>query len=125
MNKEKLLINDDKSNNSNAKSNKPYIVTNPEIEEMAEVIAATEKIALDAHCGYPSPRMYATDLYRKGYKKQSKGKWRDRGVIKRMNLANAPIVECSECNIAFCDIINNHYFIYWYCPYCGAKMKGE
>ena len=48
---------------------KPYIVTNPQIEAMAEIIANTEKIALDAHCGYPSPRMYATELYRKGYAK--------------------------------------------------------
>ena len=54
---------------NNVKKNKPYIVTNPQIEAMADIIASTEKIALDAHCGYPSPRMYATDLYRKGYGK--------------------------------------------------------
>ena len=32
------------------------------IEEMAKVISGTEKIARDAHCGYPSPRMYATGI---------------------------------------------------------------
>lgn len=41
------------------------------IEEMAKVIEITEQIARDAHCGLPSPRMYAKDLYRKGYRKQS------------------------------------------------------
>jgi translation initiation factor IF-1 len=40
------------------------------IEEMAKVIETTEQIARDAHCGYPSPRMYAKDLYWKGYRKQ-------------------------------------------------------
>lgn len=41
------------------------------IEEMAKVIETTEQIARDAHCGIPSPRMYAKDLYWKGYRKQS------------------------------------------------------
>lgn len=109
MNKEKLLINNEESNNSKVKSNKPYIVTNPEIEKMAEVIKATEKIALDAHCGYPSPRMYATDLYRKGYRKQAEGEW-----LQDFD---------GDCYCPFCarypkEILN-------FCPECGAKMKGE
>lgn len=41
------------------------------VEEMAKVIEITEQIARDAHCGLPSPRMYAKDLYWKGYRKQS------------------------------------------------------
>lgn len=41
------------------------------IEEMAKVIETTEQIARDAHCGLPSPTMYAKDLYWKGYRKQS------------------------------------------------------
>lgn len=45
------------------------------IEEMAKVIEITEQIARDAHCGYPSPRMYAKDLYWKGYRRQSEGEW--------------------------------------------------
>lgn len=40
------------------------------IEEMAKVIEITEQIARNAHCGLPSPRMYAKDLYWKGYRKQ-------------------------------------------------------
>ena len=42
-----------------------------QIEEMAKVIEITEQIARDAHCGYPSPRMIASDLYDKGYREQS------------------------------------------------------
>ena len=30
-----------------------------------------EEIARDAHCGYPSPRMMASDLYDKGYRERS------------------------------------------------------
>ena len=41
------------------------------IEKMAKVIEITEQIARDAHCGYPSPRMIASDLYDKGYREQS------------------------------------------------------
>lgn len=62
MNQEKLLISDSKSNNSEDMSNK-------QIEEMAKVIEGTERMALDVVGAYPSPRMYATDLYNKGYRK--------------------------------------------------------
>lgn len=41
------------------------------IEEMSKVIEITEQIARDAHCGLPSPTMYAKDLYWHGYRKQS------------------------------------------------------
>ena len=93
-------------------NNKPYIVTNPQIEEMAKVIEITEQIARDAHCGLPSPRMYATDLYRKGWRKQSKGEWislePEIGLF-ACSLCDHRII-CSKCN---------------FCPNCGAKMKGE
>ena len=42
-----------------------------EIEKMAKIIETTEQIARDAHCGLPSPRMYAKDLYWHGYREQS------------------------------------------------------
>ena len=41
------------------------------IEEMAKVIERTEQIARDAHCGLPSPTMYAKDLYWHGYRSLS------------------------------------------------------
>ena len=41
-----------------------------QIEEMARVVEITEQIARDAVGALPSPRMYARDLYEKGYRKQ-------------------------------------------------------
>ena len=40
-----------------------------QIEEMAKVIKGTEQLAMDMVGALPSPRMYATDLYNKGYRK--------------------------------------------------------
>lgn len=42
-----------------------------QIEEMAKVIKGTEQLAMDMVGALPSPRMYATDLYNKGYRRQS------------------------------------------------------
>lgn len=42
-----------------------------QVVKMAKVIEITEQIARDAHCGYPSPRMMASDLYDKGYRERS------------------------------------------------------
>ena len=53
------------------------------------------------------------------------GRWVDKQLIKSFKHTNIPVVECSACGIDFCDIINNHYFMYNYCPNCGAKMDGE
>ena len=50
------------------------------------------------------------------------GRWVDKPLIKSFKHTNIPVVECSACGIDFCDIINNHYFMYKYCPNCGAKM---
>lgn len=93
-------------------SNKPYIVTNPQIEEMAKVIEITEQIARDAHCGLPSPRMYATDLYRKGWRKQSKGEW----------ISLEPEIGLFACSLCDHRILRAKCN---FCPNCGAKMKGE
>ena len=53
------------------------------------------------------------------------GRWVDKPLIKSFKHTNIPVVECSACGIDFCDIINNHYFMYNYCPNCGAKMDGR
>lgn len=52
------------------------------------------------------------------------GRWIERREIPSYSNKNIPVVECSKCRIIFCDIINNHNFMYHYCPYCGAKMEG-
>ena len=53
------------------------------------------------------------------------GRWIDKPLIKSFKHTNIPVVECSECGIDFCDIINNHYFMYRFCPNCGARMDGD
>lgn len=53
------------------------------------------------------------------------GRWVDKPLIKSFKHTNIPVVECSACGIDFCDIINNHYFTYKYCPNCGAKMDED
>ena len=53
------------------------------------------------------------------------GRWMDRPEIKSFKHTNIPVVECSKCGMIFCDIINNHHFMYHYCPNCGAKMDLE
>lgn len=52
------------------------------------------------------------------------GRWIDKPLIKSFKHTNIPVVECSSCGIDFCDIINNHYFMYKYCPNCGCRMDG-
>ena len=72
MSKEKLLINDSKSNNGE-------VMRNKQIEEMACEMCGNEKI-----CGgvgvekcviYPDYRRKANRLYNAGYRKQSEGEW--------------------------------------------------
>ena len=46
------------------------------------------------------------------------GHWNDAEIIG----VDQPTVRCSICGIRFCDLINNHRFMYKYCPHCGAKM---
>ena len=53
------------------------------------------------------------------------GEWDALREIKRYRGENIPVIQCSECKCYFCDIINNHYYMYHYCPNCGAKMDGE
>ena len=79
-----------------------------DITQMAKVIEITEQIARDAHCGYPSPRMYATDLYEQGYHKQIEGEWKS-GITG---------YACSICGK------QEATSRYTFCPNCGAKMKG-
>lgn len=86
------------------------------IEEMAKVIERTEQIARDAYCGYPSPTMFAKDLYWHGYSKQSEGEgeWIFDREACFMDL------DCFTCTK--CKTIQRKETPY--CPNCGAKMKG-
>ena len=88
------------------------------IEEMAQVIEITEQIARDAHCGLPSPTMYAKDLYWKGYRKQIKAEWKSGRKNGQFGYY------CTNCDACFTGenaewIAKEHD----YCPKCGAHMK--
>ena len=53
------------------------------------------------------------------------GMWYDKPPIIWHGTSNIPVVQCSECGITFCDIINNHHYMYRYCSHCGARMDKE
>lgn len=110
MNKEKLLINDNKSNN-------PEVMSNKQIGEMAHTIL---NYLNDRHNQF-SMRDVATHLYDTGYRKQSEGEWIDKptGAYGRMQSW------CSACgkHSGIGGIESNRHKPF--CPNCGAKMKGE
>jgi rubrerythrin len=81
------------------------------IDEMAEVIKHTERLARDVVGANPSARMIATDLYNKGYRRQVEGEWKDLLIPK-------DLYACSLCDNRILGAKTN------FCPNCGAKMKG-
>lgn len=104
-----------------------------QIEEMAKVIEVTEQIARYAHCGLPSPKMYAKDLYWHGYRKQSEGEWQIKSEIYKLidDVDEELYVECPFCKRRFpvpYEFDDEKIFKYAreHYPYCncGAKMKG-
>ena len=137
---ELLLINENKSNNFDVKSNeklfKQALVEGvnrridktieeakkiEQIEEMAKVIAKVQYLG-------GLEEKVANDLYNAGYRKQSEGEWIDRYNGK---YANA-IYECSICKEkALWKVGINELgspkitqSLSPFCPNCGAKMKG-
>ena len=95
-----------------------------QIEKMARVIEVTEQIARDAHCGLPSPRMYATDLFEKGCRMQSPN--------------TAEIVRCQNCEfhhweqepchgrtIHRCSVLKAEVFRDFYCYYGKQKTQAD
>ena len=138
-----LLITENKSNNFDVKSNnelfKQALVEGlnrrfdreieeakkiEQIEELAKVIDYTFVLAEGVGAVRPSSRMIAMDLYDADFRKQSEGEW-----IK-INPNNLLIGEyyCSCCNSVI-DIADGKETPLdremYYCPNCGAKMKGE
>ncbi len=49
--------------------------------------------------------------------------WIYQPPLARVNVENVPVVRCPKCCLDFCDLINDHDFIYRYCPFCGQPMK--
>lgn len=99
-----LLINENKSNNFEVKSNK-------QIEEMAN----------DLYENRPYSDLWEEDaqdiakvLYNAGYRKQSEGEWI---WTENGNADYEKYWVCSNCKEH--DFVKSEF-----CPYCGAKMKG-
>lgn len=127
MDKEKLLINNPKSNNSEDMSNK-------QIEEMAFDICVARKAQYADGCRVCSQHencLYqdiAYGLFNAGYRKQSEGYWMtyhctNDGKSKRGRLVIYKTYTCDSCGKSNGRHKTN------FCPHCGAEMitkpKGE
>ena len=132
---ELLLINQDKSNNFDAKSNNelvpkenelPSTLTNEEkvsvkdksvekqIEEMARTLCGVEQSCAECESCYRCEFWHeCIVLHKAGYRKQSVGEW----------IKDAPHwnYHCNQCG--FYPLIE-YPILHNFCPNCGAKMKG-
>ena len=92
-----------------------------QIEEMAKILASNCGDCSKCDCFHRDINgidacyfKYAEMIYNAGYRKQSEGEWKGDGYLKN----------CSECgNCVNFNIVSS--WLYNFCPYCGAKMKGE
>lgn len=134
---EKLLINEDKSNNFEIKSNNlPSVLTNEEkvsvkgkqIDEIAKLICVYPQCIyynIIGECANKECQFVdkADHLYEAGYRKQSEGEWKY-----QFTLDGDRFYECSVCGRqvvinCLCNKKRNASEFYPYCN-CGAKMKG-
>ena len=75
-----------------------------QIEELTNELVFTSN--------YGTYNAVANYLVNKGYRKQSEGEWKTEDTI---------LGKCCVCSVCgSCPTME-----YKYCPYCGAKMKGE
>ena len=77
------------------------------------------------HCNRCVLEIHADHLISHGVTVRERGRWEEKHEIKSFKHTNIPVVQCSKCEVYFCDIINNHHYMYHYCPNCGADMRGE
>lgn len=110
MDKEKLLINNTQSNNSEVMSNK-------QIWEMAKFLLVETPLS-GVSC-----QNLATSLYNADYRKQSEGHWMtyhctNGGKSPRGRLVTYKTYTCDSCGKS------NGRRKTPFCPNCGAKMKG-
>lgn len=126
-----LLINENKSNNSDFKSNNFDVKSNEELFKQALVEGLNRRYDKDLQIAemtetindlYGADAMYygvdsygiATALYNAGYRKQSEGEWKVCGAFD-------DFLKCSCCGYDYpWQTAIEHKF----CPNCGAKMKG-
>ena len=100
-----LLINENKSNNFDVKSNN-------EIEEMTKTLHEGMKPLKETY----GANELASILYHAGYRKQSEGEW----------IFKLTYYEADECNCSVCgQLMTTAKGVRMnYCPNCGTKMKG-
>ena len=128
-----LLINQDKSNNFDVKSNNlPFVLTNEDkvsvkgrsiekqIEEMARILCGEKERScaeceMCYHCEFWCE---CSVLHHAGYRKQSDGEWQI-----AVNPVEATFI-CSNCHWFYTEADPKAETEYKYCPYCGARMKG-
>ena len=132
-----LLINQDKSNNFEGKSNNElfkqalvegvnrHIDKDLQIEEMVKIIEEKNCIGvLCSECEFfnnsrCSKFYIAKALYNAGYRKQIEGEWEI-----AVNSVEAAFI-CSECGYFYIEADPQAEPEYKYCPNCGARMRGE
>lgn len=118
LERELLLINESKSNNSEVKSNNSEDISNKEIDLVTELLIDFDEMGFIPTTTVPDPEAYAIEWRNKitnalkGYRKERQGEWEK--VSEKY-----PRYVCTFCN----HLYNNKG--YQYCPNCGARMKGE
>lgn len=126
-----LLINENKSNNFEVKSNNSTQnqLTNSklQVEEMCRLIcnACEFGCGFEGGCdgGYDYKKCNnaietALALYNADYRKQSEGEW----IIDRTPIDAT--FKCSKCGYSYIEADPQAETEYKFCPNCGAKMKG-
>lgn len=125
-----LLINENKSNNFDVKSNNELVPNRNELpstltneDKVSVKDREIEEMANDLYENRPYRELWIEDaqdiaevLYNAGYRKQSEGEW----IFKRT------YYEADECNCSICEqLMTTAKGVRMnYCPNCGAKMKG-
>ena len=105
---------------NNPKSNNPEAISNKQINEMAKALCEARICRLadwvacpDKDGGCTRCRLAALAMTVQGYRKQSEGEWKGIGYL----------LHCSECGNVV-NFNNVSKWLYNFCPNCGAKMKG-
>lgn len=82
-----------------------------QIEEMAHCLCGQENGCAECHSDYRCEFFIECSiLHKAGYRKQREGHWIRWGQ------------DSSKCSL--CDKENTNCGWNYYCPYCGARMKG-
>ena len=133
-----LLINENKSNNFEVKSNNlPSTLTNE--ENVSVKGKQVEEMANDLYENRPYRELWLEDaqdiaevLYKAGYRKQSEGEW----LVSAWDNEKQEFIEIPyikhEHTGAYCSLCRTDALLDGaefgvasnYCPHCGAKMKG-